>query len=260
MKTKKLISVFIILFFVLLCIAGSAQVEFIAHRGASYLAPENTIASAKLGWELGAESVEVDIHLSKDNRVMVIHDSDTKKVSGKYFKVSETKSNVLRKLDVGSFKDEKYSDEIIPYLEEIIEIIPAGKKLVIELKSRKEVIPWMKRAIDKCDKLDQLIFICFDWETIIKTKQIFPDNTCYWLCNDPNELEKRWEDVAKSGLEGVDLKHSIIDKNVMETANELGLEVWTYTVNDPAEARRLINIGVTGITTDRPGWLRKNIH
>ena len=191
---------------------------------------------------------------------MVIHDSDTKKVSGKYLKVSETKSNVLRKLDVGSFKDEKYNDEIIPYLEEIIEIIPVGKKLVIELKSRKEVIPWMKKAIDKCDKLDQLIFICFDWETIIKTKQTFPDNRCYWLCNDPNELEKRWEDVVKSGLEGVDLKHSIIDEKVMKTANELGLEVWTYTVNDPAEARRLINMGVTGITTDRPGWLRKNIH
>ena len=61
-----------------------AQNTFIAHRGASYLAPENTVASAKLAWELGADAVEVDVYLSKDNRVMVIHDKDTKRTcSGK---------------------------------------------------------------------------------------------------------------------------------------------------------------------------------
>ena len=58
---------------------ANAQVQFIAHRGGSYVAPENTLASAKLGWKLGADAVEVDIHLSKDNRIMVIHDSNTKR-------------------------------------------------------------------------------------------------------------------------------------------------------------------------------------
>lgn len=249
-----------LLFTLLMCNTGKAQVEFIAHRGASYLAPENTIASAKLGWELGAESVEVDIHLSKDNRVMVIHDSDTKKVSGKYLKVSKTNSQVLRKLDVGTFKDEKYKDEIIPFLEEVIEIIPPDRKLVIELKSRKEVIPWMKKAIDKCGKLEQIIFICFNWETIVETKQTFPENACYWLCNNQKELMKKINEVPKAGLEGLDLKHSIIDKKVMDQANKLGLKVLAYTVNNPLEAKRLINLGVTGITTDRPGWLKDKIY
>lgn len=251
-----------LLLLLLVLVSGSiqAQVEFIAHRGASYLAPENTIAAAKLAWELGADVVEVDIHLSKDNKVIVIHDGDTKKVSGQYFKVSKTRSEVLRKLDVGSFKDEKYKGEIIPFLKEVIEIIPPGKKLVIEIKSRKNIIPWMKEVIDKCGKTDQLLFICFDWRTIVETKQTFPRNDCYWLCNNRKRLLRRIQDVSDSGLEGVDLKHSIIDKEVMERAKNLGLEVLTYTVNDPNKAKQLLKLGVTGITTDRPGWLKSQIY
>ena len=57
-----------------------AQPFYIAHRGASYLAPENTVASAMLAWELGADAVEIDIYLSSDNKVMVIHDKDTKRI------------------------------------------------------------------------------------------------------------------------------------------------------------------------------------
>jgi len=248
------------LLFVFLCKISEAQVDFIAHRGASYLAPENTVAANKLAWELGADAVEIDIHLSKDNKVMVIHDGDTRKVSGTYLKVSETNSKVLRTLDVGSFKDEKYKGEKIPFLEEIIQIIPSGQKLVIELKSRKEIIPRMKKIIDKCCKTDQLIFICFDWETIVVTKQAFPNNTCYWLCNDKTELMSRMNDVARLGLEGVDLKYSIIDEEVMAQANKLHLNVVAYTVNDPKEARRLIELGVKGITTDRPAWLKEQIY
>ena len=77
---KQLITAFLILMTLNLV----SQNTFIAHRGASYIAPENTVASAKLAWELGADAVECDIHLSKDNRIMVIHDKDTKRTcSGK---------------------------------------------------------------------------------------------------------------------------------------------------------------------------------
>ena len=252
--------VYCILLLGLLCNVVNAQVEFIAHRGASYLAPENTIASAKLGWELGAEAVEIDIHLSKDNKVMVIHDGDTKRVSGTFLKVPETETGVLRKLDVGSFKNEKFKNERIPFLKEIIRLIPPGKKLVIELKSRKEVIPWMKKEIDKHGKLDQMVFICFDWETIVETQKLFPANACYWLCDNSEELAKKWEQIAASGLRGVDLKYTIINQEVMARANQLGLEVITYTVNMPEEARRLISLGVRQITTDRPAWLKEQIN
>ncbi|NCB09561.1 MAG: glycerophosphodiester phosphodiesterase, partial [Bacteroidia bacterium] len=72
------------LIFILFVLTSFSQNTIIAHRGASFDAPENTVASAKLGWEQGADAVEIDIYLSKDNRVMVIHDKDTKRTcSGK---------------------------------------------------------------------------------------------------------------------------------------------------------------------------------
>lgn len=250
----------IFIFLFVMCSAIANAQEYIAHRGASYLAPENTIASNKLAWELGADAVEVDIHLSKDNKVMVIHDGDTKKVSGQYLKVGETSSKILRKLDVGSFKGEAYKGEKIPFLKEAIDIIPPGKKLVIELKSRTEVIPWMKKVIQKSHKADQLVFICFDLETILTTKRTFPENACYWLCGNKEELMKNIKGITESGIDGLDLKYSIIDDEVMDEANKYKLDVIAYTVNDPAEAKRLINLGVKGITTDRPAWLKKQIY
>src|SRR5680860_92273 len=122
MKTMKLNIILIPIFFGMNI---SAQNMFIAHRGASYLAPENTVASAKLAWELGADAVECDIYLTKDNRVMVIHDKDTKRTcSGKKnLTIEDTPSILLRDLDAGIWKNEKYKGEKIPYLSEMIETI-----------------------------------------------------------------------------------------------------------------------------------------
>lgn len=153
-----------------------AQQTYIAHRGASYLAPENTVASANLAWELGADAVEVDVYLAKDNRVMVIHDKDTKRTSSgkKNLVIEDTPSMVLRDLDVGSWKDEKFKGEKIPYLSEIIKTVPEGKQLVVELKSGREVIPHLQRVVEKSGKEDQVIFISFGWKTILETKKRFP--------------------------------------------------------------------------------------
>ena len=152
-----------------------AQNTFIAHRGASFLAPENTLASAKLAWELGADAVEIDIHLTKDNRIMVIHDSDTKRTcSGKKnLSIKDSPSVLLRDLDAGIWKDEKFKGEKIPYLSEIVETVPDNKFLVVEIKCGNEVIPLLERFMENCEKKMQIIFICFDWKTIVQEGSIF---------------------------------------------------------------------------------------
>lgn len=240
-------------------ILSYTQPVIIAHRGASYYAPENTIASAMLAWEMGADAVEVDIFLSKDNRVMGIHDSKTLRTSGKDYIVKDTHSSVLRTLDVGSFKDEKYRGEKIPFLEELIATIPPGKELVIELKCGSEAIPYLKEIIDKYGSGKRFSFICFDLKTITDVKNEFPEYPCYWLCGNKESLRQSIGEVARIGLDGVSLRYNIIDQEVMAMARELDLEVFTYTVNDAVEAKRLMELGVLGITTDRPGWLREQI-
>ncbi len=252
---------FLTIFSMFLAIFLNAQQQFIAHRGASYLAPENTVAAAKLAWELGADAVEVDIHLSKDNRVMVIHDKDTKRTcSGKKnFRVSKTPSTVLRELECGSWKDEKYAGEKIPFLSEIIETVPEGKTLVVEIKCGSEVLPHLKRCIDQSGKKDQIIFISFGWNTILDTKAVFFGNRCYWLSALKPGLSKKMKQAAEAGLEGVNLKHKIINPKTMSLARKNNLEMLTWTVDDPEEAMRLTELGVTGITTNRPKWLKEQM-
>src|SRR5690606_25591938 len=112
--TMKIFTTSVLVFFVLNL---TAQNTYIAHRGASYDAPENTVTAAKLAWEQGADAVECDIHLSKDNRIMVIHDKDTKRTCSnkKNLSIADSPSTLLRDLDAGSWKDKKYKGEKIPF-------------------------------------------------------------------------------------------------------------------------------------------------
>jgi glycerophosphoryl diester phosphodiesterase len=247
--------------FVFFALNMLAQNIFIAHRGASYVAPENTVAAAKLAWELGADAVECDIHLSKDNRIMVIHDSDTKRTcSGKKnLSIAGSPSTLLRDLDAGILKDEKYKGEKIPFLSEIIETIPEGKTLVIEIKCGNEVIPPLVRGMEKSAKREQIVFICFDWKTIVEVKKTFPKNKCYWLSSSKTGLNKKIKEAAGNNLDGVNLHYSLIDAEVMKVAKENNLEVLAWTVDDPAEAKRLTELGVTKITTNRPDWLKEQL-
>ncbi|SHF95932.1 glycerophosphoryl diester phosphodiesterase [Mariniphaga anaerophila] len=248
-----------------LCLSFSAglfaQQTFIAHRGASYLAPENTVASANLAWELNADAVEIDVYLTKDNRVMVMHDKSTKRTSGGKtdFVMKDTPSSVLRGTEVGSWKGEKYAGEKIPFISEVIETVPKGKDLVVEIKCGSEVLPFLKKEIEKSGKLEQMIFICFGWETILDTKKEFPNNACYWLSSTKQGLREKMKDAAHAGLEGVNLSYRIIDEEVMQMAKEFNLEVLTWTVDDPEVAKRLTSLGVTAITTNRPQWLKKEM-
>ncbi|MBT31321.1 MAG: glycerophosphodiester phosphodiesterase [Thalassobius sp.] len=225
----------------------------VAHRGASHYAPENTVASAKLAWEQNADAVEVDVHLSLDSQIIVMHDYNTERTCGEKFVIKETATDKLKTLDAGSFKDEKYVGEPVPLLAEIIETIPAGKLLFIEIKSEKNIVPILKEQFGNDPKKDQFVFIAFDYETIVDTKKAFPENKAYWLSSkfkeDANTIMQR---VKDDGLDGVDLSQSIVTPEIMQIAESKGLEVHCWTVNSMKKAKELNELGVQGITTNKP--------
>ena len=119
----------------------------IAHRGESYDAPENTLASINLAWERGAEAVEIDVHLSKDNQVVVIHDPNTLRVSGIKKKIKNSTVADLKKLDVGSWKSAEFKNEKIPTLKEVLATVPQSKKLIIEIKSEFKILIFLRDFI-----------------------------------------------------------------------------------------------------------------
>lgn len=246
---------------------GTMKPEIIAHRGASYDAPENTTASAALAWKQNADAMEIDIYLSKDGRVMVMHDKDTSRTAGGVKHViSETDSETLRKLDCGAWKGEQFRGTKMPFLEEIIEMIPPGKRLFIEVKSGPETIEPLAKILRASGKIGQIVIISFN-DCIALAKKTLPEVPAYLLDSRKKDpATKKFlpynEDVivkkAKdAGLNGLDLSYEGLEKSIVEKTKDAGMQMFAWTVDDPAEAKRLVDIGVIGITTNRPEFLRK---
>lgn len=246
--------------------------EVIAHRGASYDAPENTIAAIRLAWDQNADGSEFDVYLSKDRQVVVIHDKDTKRTAGTNLAVAESTCTVLRGLDVGAWKGTKFADQRIPTLAEMLATVPAGKRAFVEVKCGPEIVPELLRGLAKSGiEPERTPVISFNADVIASVKVARPDVPAYWLVN-LNRKDARKRDlppptpgelIAKArmlGADGLDLSASeTLDDRYAKAIKEAGLGLYVWTVNDPAVAKRMVKIGVDGITTDRPGWLRERL-
>lgn len=123
----------------------SARVEIIAHRGASFDAPENTLAAIELAWHQQADAVEIDVRLTADAEIVVIHDETTARHGGRDTPVCEESLTELRQIDVGRWKGSQWAGERIPTLAEVLETVPDGKRLFVEIKCRAEIVAALSR-------------------------------------------------------------------------------------------------------------------
>ncbi len=233
----------------------------IAHRGASQDAPENTLASVKLAWEQGADAAEVDVHLSKDNRIMVIHDADTKRTTGVRMVIRESLSPSLRSLDA-SYGMEKFTGERIPFLEEILSTIPDGRVLFIEVKTDTVIIPYLSALLHDFSEKSKMRIISFDFDVCSMMKRKIPSIPVYWLHYTlSGSYKSKWISRAgETGLDGLSFRYKGLSKEYVEAVHRSGMKIFTWTVDEPEDAARLIEFEIDGITTNRPGWLREQLN
>lgn len=240
----------------------------LAHRGESYIAPENTLAAIELAWEKGAEAVELDIHMTRDRRIVVIHDAKTGRTAGTDLVVKDTDSYELRKLDFGKFKGEQFAGERIPFLEEVLATIPPKGRLLVEIKCSTDVLPILRELLDKSGKRSQVTIISFDLGVVSESKKMMPDLQTYWLqstAKDPSTGErlpydpKLMQTVLDNHLDGLDLHYAMVTKDYADAVKTAGLALWTWTVNDAPEARHQMELGVDGLGTDRCEWLKEQL-
>lgn len=241
---------------------SAQQVTYVAHRGASYLAPENTLASIQLAWELEAPAAECDIMLTRDKEVVLFHDKKGGRLTGHDFVVKETDYNQIKDYTILLKETNlpEYSTETIPLLSEVLETIPDNRTLVIEIKTGPEILPYMEKVIENHWKTGNIAFIAFDFETILATKAIYPKIPCYYLSALKLDLNSKFKQIKASNLDGVNLRHQIINKKLVKKFNRAGKDVWCWTVNDPVDAHKMINAGISVITTDRPKWLSEQVN
>jgi glycerophosphoryl diester phosphodiesterase len=259
------ISVFVVLLLTLPVAAGGPRVEIIAHRGASHDAPENTVAAIQLAWGQQADASEFDVFLSRDGKIVVLHDQDTKRVAGVDRKVADQTLAELRRLDVGRWKGDKFAGEKIPTLEEMLATVPPGKRVFIEVKCGPEIVPELDRVL-RASRLEpaQTPVISFHAGVVGAVKKARPDLAAYWVVSlkarkgkEPPTAEALIEQARAIRADGLDLSASpVLDRAYARKIKAARLKLYVWTVNDAALARRMVEIGVDGITTDRPGWLR----
>jgi glycerophosphoryl diester phosphodiesterase len=244
----------------------------VAHRGASFDAPENTLAAFQLAWEQNADGVEGDFYLTKDNQIVCIHDKDTLRTGGKKMVVADSTLEDLRSLEYGSWKEEKFRGEPIPTFVEVMKIIPPGKRFVIELKTGPEIVPFLKDQLDlfKPHSKDLLI-IAFNQETVAACKETLPEVTAHWLTGYKQDKKTgSWTptlDEVVAGLKkskadglGVQGNREIVTASFVETLRTHGLkEFHVWTVDLPEDASYFKSLGAMGITTNRPAFIRKHL-
>lgn len=244
-------------------------VEIIAHRGASHDAPENSLTAMKLGWEQGADAVELDLWLSRDGKLVVFHDADTKRFAEPVRKIKEMTLAEIQQLDVGAWKDPGFKGERVPSLESILATVPHGKRVVLELKDDPEILPEFAKVVKASGlKAEQLCVISFKEATLQGSKKALPEVPHYFLKGykaDPKtgalpELAPLIQLCREAGFEGLNLHFDwpvTPEFTAMVKAKNLKLLIWT--VDDAAVARRLAAAGVDAITTNRPRWLREQL-
>jgi glycerophosphoryl diester phosphodiesterase len=243
--------------------------QIVGHRGASFDAPENTLSSFKLGYQQKADADELDIHLTKDGKVVVIHDYDTKRTGGVPKKVVEQTLEELRQQDIGKFGKWKEAGftEKIPLLDEVLPLIPEGRRLFIEIKCGPEVLPELANVLKRGEKKsEQTVIIGFGYDTMKAAKEKFPNLEVNWLVEKDKKTKEypKVEDLiakAKAAkLDGLDMNSGFpIDKEFVNKVHQAGLKLYTWTVDDPEVARREAQAGVDGITSNRPGWMREQL-
>ena len=249
--------------------------EIIAHRGASHDAPENTLAAVRLAWAQHAAALEVDVHLTADERLAVIHDPDTQRTAGAARVVAESTLSELRQLDVGRWKDSRVAGEKIPALEDVLALVPDGKRVFVELKSNGDAtVRALQRAVafalapsDQRVPLrrDQIAIITFDLPTAAAAKRALPGHEVCWLAEAGREAPRPTlleiaADARAAGLDGIDVDAQwSLPKDLVQQIRRNGFKLYVWTVDDAPLAQRLAAAGVDALTTNRPGWLRAQL-
>lgn len=248
----------------------TASLGFIAHRGESYDAPENTLAAVKLAWQRGARAVEVDVHLTADDRFCVIHDFNTKRITGQNLIIRKSNLSELQQLDAGGWKGPQWAGEPIPSLAQVIAAVPDHGKLVIEIKPHlTEVDAFVNEINNSTLREKQVEVISFNFNTLARVKQKLPQIKMLWLLESGPHwwqyLRGRGPDavmtrLSKHRINGINIGDSrFLNQEYIKKFTAAGFSVYVYTVNDPLRAQQLLKWGVEAVTTDRAAWLKQTI-
>ncbi len=231
-----------------------------AHRGASGLYPENTLEAFRAAYRQGADGIELDVQLSLDNQLVVIHDAVLGRTTDGQGFVRALTLQELKRLSAGSWLHPRFRSSRIPTLQEVFSFVqPTHLKVIIELKNFLTSQPALEEKVLDLIELyqlcDRVIISSFNFNSLLHIKRLAPSMKTGLLY--VGSLPKPWEIAIEFQTEQLHAPQSEITSKLLKEAHLRNQEVYAWTVNGPNRMKNLIRMGIDGLITNYPARARR---
>lgn len=228
----------------------------IGHRGYSAVAPENTLASMDLAIEAGARALEWDVSTPSCGTPVLFHDPRLGRTTNGVGPLLRRTFGQLQSLDAGKWFSPQFEGERVPSLAQALEHVKGRVDRVFsEVKAYRELedLDRMVKIVRDAGMDDVVTFISLDWKNLDRIRGQNPGVRIGYVIDEVDGYEEALQRALRDGNALLDIKHTFVldDPSLASRAREQGVEVAVWTVNDAAEADRLLAAGVQGFTTDQ---------
>lgn len=226
-----------------------------AHRGNSSEAPENTLAAFHAARGAGAQGVEFDVQLSRDGVPVVIHDERLERTTSGKGWVGEYSLAQLRALEAGQWFGPAYAGERVPTLAEVLDLFAGSDTVLnIELKTNRipypGLVPAVLKEVERLGAQRHVVVSSFNHRSLKELQALNPRIACAAILHDT--LVEPWEYGRRHGFQALHVHHTQVDAELAESCRSVGLALRAWTVDDVETARRLKELGVDALITNRP--------
>jgi len=232
----------------------------VAHRGASGIAPENTMAAFRKAVSQGADMIELDIRITKDFHIVVHHDQNIRRTTGGRAAIWDMTLQQLRNLDAGRWFHPRFAGEQIPTLRQVLESVPPSVGVNIEAKTDgdpRKRLAFEEAAIlvimeKRCE--ERVIVSSFDHRFVERIRKLYPGIKTGSL-SDPirDRLKKPSSLARKLGTSAFLCERDMLTRKMVTDAHRSKLIVGSYVINTLGELQKAVDLGVDAIVTDFPG-------
>lgn len=230
------------------------DVQVTSHRGYSHSVPENTLMAVTKAIAEGADYVEVDVRVTKDGELVLLHDPSLKRTTGYNKYIWEVPYEKVSQLDAGSWFADEFTGTKIPTLRELFELAKGQVKINMDLKYRNDSEDLAKKVVELMKEYDMEKQCVITSTSIQCLKQVKEEDSeirtgliTYGIYGSI---------IKNKAIDFFSMKASLVTKNTVDEAHKNGREVHVWTVNTRSEIERLKRIGVDNIITDNPGYVR----
>ena len=238
--------------------AGSGKMLVIGHRGAMGHAPENTMVSFRMGYEMGSDVIELDIHMNRDGELIVMHDGDVGRTTDGSGHIKDMTLQEIRSLDAGSHFGTEFRGARVPILQEVLAWARDKVPLAVEVKGDPQpsvgIEEKLVELLREQEMLDRVMVISFHHSSVKRVKELEPSAATGVLFT--GQLVKSVEAARAALADSVRPSWKYWSADLVKEVHDAGLTASTWTVNDEETMEYLVGLGIDSIGTNYPDRLR----